>query len=670
MRKGSLIRICALAIIIALCFIPHSPEVAIGTSPQESLSPNQPHTLTTDAFSVRDLWNTLFNGVNETNIMNIIRTISENYPRRVWYPLDKAPSYNLSRAWSYVNTTISSFTGGQLHFKLMTEQLDLVAIKNGTRHDLAPILVVGTIASRWDPGANSYASSAAAVLETARLLQPLELTNDVYYVLVNTITTGGYSSPSSGNIGIDALFNTLAAQNRTPSVLLWFSRLLYNPAGDPYQDTILARYGYGDLFYDQPEFLGSIIDLMAELSMSSMTITTGNPDVAWTRSGCYEAAERMVPGVCIGQYYYSDPAIHSDWDTWDYWYWDYDFATEATAVIASLVAYLGSLGSGKTPQFSMTGTIAYYESRVMNMPLTGNSFVNVTITWTENTTIYAYILNNDHTVVYSRVENDSRIDMDYLVPLAGVYQLHVVNVGENTTTIHTTYQHWQDFDRDSLDDYEEFIHGTNSLSSDTDADLLSDSAELARGTSPTNSDSDTDGALDGVEVAIGCDPLVNDSDMDTLLDGFEIQMGLDPTSNDTDGDHVNDAIELALGLNPKSNDTDGDGLEDWAELQIGTNATCVDSDGDTLSDLFEVLNGLDPLSTDSDNDSLPDIYEINNGLIPIDPDSDHDGIMDAEDWAPKEHWLSIVPTVGLGFVMVGLIIWLLAKRRAYYKEGA
>ncbi len=667
MRKGRNYKFCSLLIIMWLVFIPIQYTVD-PLIPDKHASLNDHSRTVADTFSVETMWDNIFASVSKANIINIVQTLSEDYPQRVWYPLDKAPSAPLEGAWEYVNDTISSFTSGDLHFNLMTEQLNLVAIKNGTDHSRAPIIIAGTISSKYSPGANAYAVSAAAVLEVARIMHSMSLTNDVYYVLVNTITSGGYSSPDRGNIGIEVLLKNLETQGREPAILIWFSRLLYHST-DVNGDKILASAGYVDTTYDKPEFLTDLVKMASSLSGSSMTLTTGIPGIQWLRSGCYEAWDRDISGVCLSQYYYYDGSSSSEDDSWDNWRWDYDLPVEAVGVAASLVAYLGSLGKGASPEFFKSGTVEPGSPFRMDMPLTGNSFVNVSVTWSSNDTIYARIENPYNITVYSRTEDDGEINLDYLIARPGRFHVIIETLGNTSVAVSLSYTHWQDFDGDTLNDYSEFIYGTNALSPDTDMDLLNDPDEITHGTEPTNADTDNDGALDGIEVIFGANPLIMDTDNDTLLDGFEIDYGLDPTSSDSDSDNINDAEEISLGLNPLSNDTDQDGLEDWAELMAGTNATNPDTDGDGLSDLFEVLNGLNPLLVDTDNDTLSDLYEVENGLLPFDPDSDHDSIPDSEDWAPKEHWISIMPTVLLGTVSAGLVIWLLMKRREYYRGG-
>jgi hypothetical protein len=119
-----------------------------------------------------------------------------------------------------------------------------------------------------------------------------------------------------------------------------------------------------------------------------------------------------------------------------------------------------------------------------------------------------------------------------------------------------------------------------------------------------------------------------------------------------------------------SNDTDGDGLLDLQEIDLSTNPLSPDSDGDGLSDFFEVINSLNPLSIDSDGDGLTDLYEIQHCLLPFDIDTDADGLPDNVDWAPREHWITIVPNFVFGGLLIAMLGFLVMKRRNYMRSAS
>lgn len=614
-------------------------------------------------FSVEAVWDGLFNAIDNDNLQDIVRTLSEEHEERVWYPLDKAPSPALEAAWEYANDTISSYTGGDLNFHLMTEQLNLVAIKPGTNPNLAPIIIVGTIASRYAPGANYWGASVAALMETARILHPLDLTNDVYYVLVNPITAGYYGSQQVGNLGVQYLLEELIHQGKRPAALFWYSYLLFR-SEEEYGSAVLFSGGDFGVNYDQTYFISNIGQWASQISGTGRILAIGAASYQWTVGGAQEGSLYGIPSFAFSQTY-GDPWTGGDQDLWDVSAWDYDQVRAAVGTAACITAYLGMLGQGEAPEFAITGSLAVNESLGWAIPLTGNSLLNVTFTWDSNTTLSAEIRTFEGTSVYSRAEDDMLMRLSYLVEEPGYYIILVNNTGNVSTNGIISYSHWQDFDLDTLDDWEEYLADTDSLLADTDQDLLDDADELIEGTDPRDPDSDADGALDGIEIQYGTDPLNVDSDGDSLLDGLEIDLGMNPTSIDSDQDGVTDDVEFELGLNPLSNDTDLDGLLDQQELILGTNATSVDSDGDGLSDLFEVLNGLDALSIDTDRDGLTDLFEVENGLLPFDQDSDKDGIPDGDDFAPTEHWMNSIPLFVLGGFGVFLVIWLFIKRRAY-----
>jgi hypothetical protein len=545
--------------------------------------------------------------------------------------------------------------------------LNLVAIKEGTDSNLAPIIISGVISSRWSPGANGFASSVAAVLECARVLHSYNLTNDVYFVFTNSISYGYSAAYSQGNQGIDHLFNELEDMGRTPAGVIWFNRLLYFNY-DTFGQDIRVSYDYIMNPYDPLRY---ILDMSEEISAKSGTgqVVIGNRsyDDNWLPSGAYEGWERGIPSISVGQFY-NDFIWTTEYDTWNYYQYQYDNAVEAVGLVCSLLTTLGKLGTGDAPELSSTVGIAGESMSERELHLTGLSYVNITITWDRNFSLAAELFDRTDSSVYFRNESDQEIQMSYLVSQRGAYTLELSNSGNETISVTTVYSHYQDLDWDGLDDYEEYLYGTDSLSSDTDSDLLSDPDEQVLGTDPRAPDSDLDGATDGIEVMVGCDPLIQDTDSDTLLDGFEIDYGLDPTLADSDLDGLNDNIELDLGIDPLNSDSDHDGISDYTEyVELGTNPLSPDSDGDGLSDLFEVLNALDPLSTDTDLDGLSDDYEVEHCLMPFDADTDRDGIPDGQDWAPTEHWINVVPFIGLGIFSLIIVLILAFKRRAYMR---
>ena len=128
-----------------------------------------------------------------------------------------------------------------------------------------------------------------------------------------------------------------------------------------------------------------------------------------------------------------------------------------------------------------------------------------------------------------------------------------------------------DADGDELPDEVEDSIGTDKNDPDSDDDGLPDGYELIKhGTDPLNIDTDGNGIddpdedydKDGLneldEYKFGTDFHLEDTDGDDLTDGEEIHIyGTDPVKVDTDGDGVLDGDEIALGLDP-ADMTDGD----------------------------------------------------------------------------------------------------------------
>ena len=90
---------------------------------------------------------------------------------------------------------------------------------------------------------------------------------------------------------------------------------------------------------------------------------------------------------------------------------------------------------------------------------------------------------------------------------------------------------------------------------DSDSDLLDDLTEKFYGTNSTNCDTDSDGFIDGWEVMVGLNPLVNDAmndlDNDKLPNYYEAKVYHTSVFNwDTDHDGFTDSEELSSGSDP------------------------------------------------------------------------------------------------------------------------
>ena len=659
MNRGRLFTVFALALLMLLSTA-GSTKTPSTVMPQDINLGN--HAVPAASFYVKPMWDNIYDAVSTSNLQTIVRDISEDTPLRIWYPIHKEPSDPLAEAWEYANNTLMAYTSGNMHFSLMTQQKNLVAIKRGTDSNLAPIVIVGTISSSYSPGANAWAASTAAVLEIARILYPHSLTNDVYFVLVNTITSG-YGA-DDGNLGVSELLDELQVEYRKPVVLFWLSLLLYESV-EVNGDMLAMRSSYMSSVYRQNEFLADLAEIASALSGGDRVMRQGISGSLWVRSGAFEANERGIPAFVLSQTYL-DSLAGGDFDEWDAGAYSYNLLEEAVGLVASLTTYLGSIGKGQIPRFEGLIPVAAFDSETIWMPLTGESPLHVDIVWAGSSSLTVELVSPGGVIIISTTQNDNNITMSPLVTEVGLYELVITNTEMVSSFVSFSIEHWQDYDQDTLNDDEEYQLGTDGLNADTDMDLLDDDLEvLVYLTDPLNRDTDGDGAMDGVEVIYGSHPRLRDTDYDGINDGPEIDMGLDPTSSDTDMDGVDDGDELDLGLDPLSNDTDKDGLLDGLELLHETDPFSPDTDSDGLSDLFEVVNGLNPLSNDTDMDGLSDSYEIAHCLMPFNADTDGDGIPDGTDWAPKEHWINAVIPAGFGAVLLIALIWMLNKKRIY-----
>lgn len=181
----------------------------------------------------------------------------------------------------------------------------------------------------------------------------------------------------------------------------------------------------------------------------------------------------------------------------------------------------------------------------------------------------------------------------------------------------------RDTDNDGMSDAWEFEHfgnlttaGAGSVHSspaytDTDGDGLNDWKEYIIGSNPNNVDTDGDGLTDYEEVTYSSRGLaVADTDHYDPYHPVWNPGGTDTDvlRADTDGDTLSDGDEVLLyGMNPINPDDDGDGVPTRVELAWDGRPGW-DPDRD-----------LDPRSKDSDGDGVCDLMEIAAGSDPLDP---------------------------------------------------
>lgn len=620
-----------------------------------------------ETLSVREEWSSLFSRVNQDNIENIILSLSFNYPDRRWLADSNEPTEPLVEAWEYAETVLSDFTDGELSFQTVTLQENLIAVKNGYGPETAPIIIGGTIASLGNQGTNGFAASAAVVLECARLLHDIPLTNDVIFLLSNTIA-GSPRGGTVGDAGLRALIAYLAQLRKEPAAVFWASALLYD-SGEENGDHIGFRGEFPSLYVETNNLVAHLVQEAAEVGAETGVGTDVDviqgADGLWERSGAFEASERGIPGFCFAQRY-EDPILGTQYDVWNNASYNYEIPVEAVGLISSVVWQLGSMGGLFELVVEDSIVIPDMSWRNASLALSGKSPLIVNVTWDVNQTVTVRLRNDDGEILATESDDDGNLTLAYTITVPTWYELIFQNEGEESLDPLTyRYTYYHDFDRDGMNDFEEGEFGSDSLSADTDFDGLEDPMERELGTDPTDVDTDNDGIEDGLEVEYGTSPLLEDTDGDGFTDIYEIENGLDPTTSDSDGDSLLDGEEGDYGTDPLNPDSDGDGLFDGDEIGNGTDPLNPDSDGDGLSDLFEILNGLNPWSNDTDSDGLLDLYEVENNLLPFNNDTDGDGIIDSEDFAPKSHWMNTLPPFVVGTVAVVVVIWLAVKKRRY-----
>ena len=631
----------------------HEPSVSYTTSGGVSY------------LNVSSLWESIWANVSSLNIEDITRELSEQYPNRVWLPAS-GPTQNLTDACSWVNDTLVDFTGGELSFRYFTQYDSLLAVKNGTGSSPRPgIVFTGVIDSGFTPGANDVAASVAAVLETARVLQNIDMACDVYYFLSSV----GRSSPS-GNLAAEALAEWLDENDIETVTIITYERLLYERTAILYGTYIGVR---SDL---NTEYVMSewVTDLMISVSsIYGTNIVRYFDDHELTENSCADTMwKNGRAAVHVAQGYWYDPDSGTEDDLWDAYYYSYAKAREAVACAVCSVAYIGKLGAGLAPALYRSGTLAPDQEVVLSIPMSHLGYLNCTATWVSNqTTSASGTIRRSSTgeTLYSRLESDDCIHMKYRTPTLERLRVGLRNLGSVSMNYTLNMTLVNDIDADTLNDIMEVSIGTSPYFEDTDRDLLTDDFELLIGSNPVLADSDGDGANDYEEYIRGSDRLVRDTDGDGIEDGPEISMGTDPTHPDSDRDGVGDFDEVYVyHTDPLSKDTDLDGLDDGFETQVGLDPTSPDSDHDGLGDLFEILNGMNPLNRDTDGDGWSDAYEVEYCMLPNNPDTDGDGIPDGIDWNPREHWITVVSPVVLLTTLSLLVIFSYLKYKQYGKE--
>ncbi|TFG05609.1 hypothetical protein EU538_11270, partial [Candidatus Thorarchaeota archaeon] len=467
------------ALVVMMLFIIMSMTPLTGdTYGLEESTPYQADSImkTSATRSVTDEWSSIYSGVDQDNIEEIVMHLSLNYPSRLWFS-NKTPSPTLMGAWGYANETLFNYTAGKLAFDIRTDEMNLVAVMNGTNSERAPIIIAGTIASLEGQGANGYAASTAALLECARLLSTRSMTNDVMFVLSNAIP-GGIGGEISGNTGLRALLDDLEDDRRRPAAIFWFSALLFD-SEEPNADHIGLRADYPAVYLDGTKLVGYLAERATEvgsdISVGTDVDVISGADILWRHSGAFEAADRDIPAFCVAQRF-SDPLLVTPDDVWSHPFYNYEIPVEAVGLVTSLVWLLGNMGGADELAMEDSILVPDMSMRLVSLALSAQSRLIVNVEWPdENQTVVARLLDDDNVTLVTRSDDDGDLTLWYDITTPSWYTLVFENQGdENLDLLTYRYFYYHDYDRDGMNDFDESEFGSDSLSADTDEDGLED----------------------------------------------------------------------------------------------------------------------------------------------------------------------------------------------------
>jgi hypothetical protein len=187
----------------------------------------------------------------------------------------------------------------------------------------------------------------------------------------------------------------------------------------------------------------------------------------------------------------------------------------------------------------------------------------------------------------------------------------------------------KDTDGDQLPDCVEMFIGTDAAIVDSDGDMLDDYYEVfATRTNPMLPDTNNNGVDDGdedfdadsltnyQEYVQGTSPWNSDSDSDDLSDGDEVNIySTNPLEPDTDFDGLSDSDEIVLGTNPNLPDTDGDGKPDVEERFAQTYVYDVSSEDFAIEQVIVSMEGSGNLQNTMSVENIMDKDVICSGVV-------------------------------------------------------
>jgi len=132
---------------------------------------------------------------------------------------------------------------------------------------------------------------------------------------------------------------------------------------------------------------------------------------------------------------------------------------------------------------------------------------------------------------------------------------------------------------------------------DTDSDGLPDWWEMLYFLNLDSSaldDNDSDGINNYEEFLAGSDPANHDTNLDGIEDNLSWGLGLDPANLDIDGDGISNGVEVTNGTDPFKADTDGDGYDDGVDAFPLDNTKWLAESGDSGDHTAPTITLIEP----------------------------------------------------------------------------
>jgi hypothetical protein len=174
---------------------------------------------------------------------------------------------------------------------------------------------------------------------------------------------------------------------------------------------------------------------------------------------------------------------------------------EHSGLFSSGLPSVSSLQDGLWYQVAMTYHFVSDGSSIMNLYINGQL---------DNTLTNAFgpLYQSTTPIFLGRNSTDDLLSGAYFAgKLAGV---HYYTQALQADQVADLYESFQDPDYDGLNNYQEFLAGTDPHNPDSNSDGIPDGLSITLGINPTNMDTDGDGLPNVAEIALGLNPLLSD----------------------------------------------------------------------------------------------------------------------------------------------------------------